>query len=141
MILCKPFDKGRFVDFDYSNGSVIPCESANSQKGNLHIVDGNAVAIYSLDNKLMLQIGLKIWDLSSDVLKLNYFHNIANRTSCFQVLFNGELTSIEYEAWWANIPDFEPVEPEMDEDEDFMAYVFSVWKNTQVQKALLSRWN
>lgn len=141
MILCKPFDMGIFVDFNCSTGIAMPSDSANDQKGNFHVVEGNAVAIYSKDNKLMLQIGLKIWDLSSDSVELSYFHNISKRTSCFQVLFNGELTSIEYEAWWAKIPMFVPVEPEMDEDEDFMAYILSVWKNAQLQKTLLSRWS
>lgn len=141
MILCKPFDMGKFVDFDCSTGSSMPSDSVDNQKGNFHIVEGNAVAIYNRDNRLMLQIGLKIWDISSDKIELNYFHNIAKRTSCFQVLFNEELISVEYEAWWAKIPGFEPIEPEMDEDEDFMAYVFSVWKNTQLQKNLLSQWS
>jgi len=54
---------------------------------------------------------------------------------------DGENFSIEYDAWWADIPSFEPVEPEMDEDEDFMGYIYAVWMNKTLQNNLISSWS
>ncbi|MEH8019568.1 hypothetical protein MN202_20220 [Rheinheimera muenzenbergensis] len=41
---------------------------------------------------------------------------------------------------WAEIPDFVPVEPEMDKDEDYLAYIYYVWQTPSIQQARLKRW-
>ena len=141
MILSKPFDKGDLVDFDVSNGEVnTNVDESSRPKGNLHFLDHRCLAIYCEGNTLILQVGSDMWRLNSEDVKLRYFHNLANKTTCFEVKSPEKSLSIEYKAWWAEIPGFEPVEPEMDEDEDFLGYVFAVWKNKQLQDRLISSW-
>lgn len=141
MILSRPFDKGDLVDFDTITGAVgFNVRVSEKPKGNFHALDQTCLAIYSDDNSLILQIDSDKWDLSSEDIELRYFHNLAKRTTCFEVRFRDKAFSIEYKAWWAEIPGFEPVEPEMDEDEDFLAYVFEVWKNKKLQRSLINRW-
>ncbi|PXF30703.1 hypothetical protein WH50_14000 [Pokkaliibacter plantistimulans] len=141
MILSKPFDKGDLVDFDASIGVVNSnVDVSVKPKGNFHLLDQRCLAIYCEDNVLILQMDRDKWELSSADVELRYFHNLANRTTCFEVKSPKKSVSIEYKTWWAEIPGFEPVEPEMDEDEDFLGYVFSVWKNKQLQGSLISNW-
>lgn len=141
MILSKPFDKGDLVDFDATIGAVsLSVNVSGKPKGNFHLLDQKCLAIYCEGNALILQIGSDKWEFYSGDIELRYFHNVAKRTTCFEVKSQEKSVSIEYKAWWAEIPGFEPVEPEMDEDEDFLGYVFSVWKNKQLQERLISNW-
>ena len=98
------------------------------------------IAIYREGNNLTLQIGGDTWNLSSDDVEVKYSHDFSRKTTCFEVESGGEAAFIEYEAWWSGIPGFEPVEPEMDEDEDFMGYVYAVWKNKSLQNSLIRSW-
>jgi hypothetical protein len=141
MILSKPFDKGDLVDFDVSTGVAISNVGVSVKpKGNFHLLDQKLLAIYCEGNTLILQLDTDKWELSSVDVELMYFHNLANKTTCFEVKSPEKSVSIEYKAWWAEIPGFEPVEPEMDEDEDFLGYVYAVWKNKQLQGSLISSW-
>lgn len=143
MILSKPFDKGDLIDFDTLTGvanSNVNVNLSIKPKGNFHLLDQRCVAIYCEDNILILQIDSNKWELSSEDVELRYFHNLANKTTCFEVKSPKKSASIEYKAWWAEIPEFEPVEPEMDEDEDFLGYAFAVWKSKQLQWNLISSW-
>ncbi|WP_277252494.1 hypothetical protein, partial [Neptunomonas phycophila] len=99
------------------------------------------VAIFRDGNQLILQIGEKKWNLSSQDVVLRYSHNFSKKVTVFEVELDGENLSIEYDAWWADIPSFEPVEPEMDEDEDFMGYIYAVWMNKTLQNNLISSWS
>jgi hypothetical protein len=141
MILSKPFDKGDLVDFDVSTGVAISNVGVSVKpKGNFHLLDQKRLAIYCEDNTLILQLDSDKWELSSVDVELMYCHNLANKTTFFEVKSPEKSVSIEYKAWWAEIPGFEPVEPEMDEDEDFLGYVYAVWKNKKLQGSLISSW-
>jgi len=141
MVLLSLFDKLGLVDFDASTCVVNSNVSASIKpKGSFHLLGQRPLAIYCENNTLILQIDSDKWDLSSVDLQLRYFHNLANKTTRFEVKSPEKSVSIEYKAWWADIPGFEPVEPEMDEDEDFLGYVFAVWKNKQLQQSLISTW-
>ncbi|NRD72174.1 hypothetical protein HQQ94_02755 [Shewanella sp. VB17] len=143
MILSKPFDKGELVDFDSStctfNKPVTDIDEKS--KGNFHLLEQNIVAIFSLNSLLILQIGDKKWDLSSEDTLLRYSHDFIKKTTIFEVELNELNVSIEYEAWWAGIPNFEPIKPEIDEDEDFMGYIYAVWMNKGLQQHLISIWS
>ena len=141
MILSKPFDNGDLIDFDCSTATINPVVIvAEKPKGNFHLLEQRNVAIYSDNNALKLQIGEDVQNLSSGEAVIRYFHNVSRKTTCFEVESEGRITSIEYKAWWAEIPGFEPVEPEMDEDEDFMGYIYAVWNNKQLQQSLIATW-
>lgn len=141
MILSKPFHKGELVDFDETEGAVNHnVDAPGKPKGNFHFLDQKCIAIYSKGDSLILQIDSDKWELSSGAVELRYFHDVTKRTTCFEVNSPEGSVSIEYNAWWAGIPGFVPVEPEMDEDEDFLGYVFAVWKNKHLQANLIGRW-
>ncbi|MGI2112690.1 hypothetical protein ACRN9G_03710 [Shewanella frigidimarina] len=142
MILSRPFNNGELIDFDNSTStfkSVI--NIGEKPKGNFHLLGQRKVAIFSDDNLLILQIGEKKWNLSSEDVVLRYSHNCSKKMTTFEVESDGQDISVEYEAWWAGIPSFEPIEPEMDEDEDFMGYVYAVWMNKVLQQKLISSWS
>ena len=142
MILSKPFDKGEFIDFDSSTCNFKSVVNIDEKpKGNFHLLGQNKVAIFSDNNQLILQIGDKTWNLSSQDIVLRYSHSLSKKMTSFEVKSNGQNISIEYEAWWAGIPSFEPIEPEMDEDEDFMGYIYAVWVNKALQQSLISSWS
>lgn len=141
MILSKPFEKGDLIDFDCATGTISSITgTASKPNGNFDLVGQYNVAIYSKNNTLVLQIGANAWDLSSNEITIRYFHNVLKKITHFELEFEGKVTLLEYEAWWASIPDFEPIEPEMDEDEDFMGYVYAIWENKHLQKSLVDSW-
>jgi hypothetical protein len=141
MILSRPFDEGDLVDFDPASGvASLKVNVEGVSRGNFYLLDQQSLAIYCENNTLFLQIGSDRWDLSSSDTELIYSHDFSRKTTCFDVKSQSKSMSIEYMAWWAVIPGFEPIEPEMDEEEDFLGYVFAVWKNKSLQKNLISSW-
>lgn len=140
MILSKPFDN-KLVDFQPLTGEIsIPNLVSEKICGNYQKVDDFDVAIYCRDGALTLQIGEDCWSLLSSV-RFNYFHNLATKKTIFEVIDGENSVIFEYKSWWADIPGFEPVEPEMDADEDFLGYVFYIWSNREVQKSLIAKWS
>lgn len=139
MILNMPFDQCKLVDFDTRRATISPV-SSGTPKGNLAIQDSHIAALYSEDNNLVLQIDSSKWILTEG-LNIQYHHSPTKKTTAFVVADNTDSFSLEYKAWWANIPDFSLIEPEMDEDEDFFAYIFAVSKNKSIQQALLKQWS
>ena len=66
MILSKPFDNNKIVEFKTLTGEVsIPTVGSEKICGNYQKVGNFDVAIYFKDNSLILQIGLDTWNLSS----------------------------------------------------------------------------
>lgn len=141
MILSKPFDKNQLVAFNPYSLTAIPLENISEKPvGNLHFVGKHCVAIYCEKNDLFIQIDTNKWSLSSGNLNIKYFHKKTSRTTFFSIEEGEKIILIEYESWWKDIPGFMPMEPEMDEDEDFLGYVFSVWRNKKLQQSLVLSW-
>jgi hypothetical protein len=69
--------------------------------------------------------------------KIQYAHDFQKKTTTFSV----ENVTIQYPAWWANDPTFDPNEPERDEDEDLFAYVASLAHNEPLQRSLINTWD
>jgi len=141
MILYKPFDKNKFVEFDPKRSDFIPeVREKVEPVGNFHIVGERCIALYCKGGKLFLQIDSERWDLSSGSVAISYFHDFEKKTTTFEVDDGTSSARLEYDAWWSEIPGFQPLEPEMDSEEDFLAYVVEVWRNRSVQKSLIERW-
>ncbi|CAA0101666.1 Uncharacterised protein [BD1-7 clade bacterium] len=129
MILSRPFESGGLVDFEIETGRVINDASVSGKPiGSFHQVGDFCITLYCESGSIFLQIGRERWDLSDNGIELRYFHIIARRRTFFSIDPANLPISIEYDAWWADIPGFEPVEPEMDQDEDFLGYVYYVWQ-------------
>lgn len=112
----------------------------NVVKGNSDCIAGHNMALYARDGQLHLQIDGQNWLLADAQLRLNFYHNVTKRTSHFTLTSPAANFAIDYPAWWAEISDFVPVEPEMDKDEDYLAYIYHVWQTPSIQQALLKRW-
>jgi hypothetical protein len=140
MILSMPFQRNIKVKFEPQSGSHMQISTVENASGNLHQVDGHSVALYALDGQLYLQIDTKIWPFSAQQLKLSYHHKVPQQQTHFALSSPTGDFAIDYPAWWANIPDFELVEPEMDKDEDYLAYIYEVWQTPSIQQTLLKRW-
>ncbi|CCN85687.1 hypothetical protein VIBNISFn27_1100003 [Vibrio nigripulchritudo SFn27] len=139
MILFKPFDGSKKVFFDVDAGEVLPgIDVSGSVNGNFHSIGSNNTAIYSYNETLVLQVNDRKWNLPS--IEVRYFHKIRDKTTVFEIIEDDNCTTIEYDSWWSTIPGFNPIEPEMDEDEDFYGYLFAVWKDISLQEVLIERW-
>ncbi|WP_347330488.1 hypothetical protein [Marinimicrobium locisalis] len=142
MNLTMPEQRGVLVEFDERNLSVKRMARFRSpKKGVLSFIQGHTVALYEKSGGLVLQIDHQVWDLLSDRVALSYHHDFKSRTTLFKVSDDLAEFSVDYPAWWSSIPNFQPVEPEMDAEEDFMAYVIEVSKDPGLCKSLVSFWS
>lgn len=142
MKLTMPDHGGVHVEFDEESLSVQKLtKSASPKKGVLSFVKDNTVALYEKSGGLILQINHQVWDLFSERVGCSYHHDFRLRTTFFKVSGDFSEFSVEYPAWWSSIPNFQPAEPEMDAEEDFMAYVCEVSRNRDLCRSLISAWS
>lgn len=143
MYLLKPFQGGIAIEMDPE--LVQPVRQVQSPKekvvGNAHETHGHTVAIYAERGSLYLQIDMDRFDFRCRDLVIEYYHNITTRDTTFCVRHPGFEFLLSYPAWWADIPAFEPVEPEMDQDNDYYAYLHSIWRNPSLQSKLIKSWS
>ncbi|GAA6169022.1 hypothetical protein [Sessilibacter corallicola] len=141
MILSKPYDQNRLVEFNpgLANHHLVS-DSNQDECGVFHLEGDIPVALYCDSGKLILQLQNKCWDIASPNVKLNYFHDFKLAKTHFSIEGDGQSDSIEYISWWSELPGSIPLNPEEDKEEDFMAYLLDVWKNERVQKKLIDSW-
>ena len=138
--LSMPFRLNTKVLLCTETGAITSTFKPDPIRGNFQNVGRHSVALYAQDNQLKLQIDKKVWLFSSSTLNIDYHHKFQQRLTHFSITSPDDNFAIDYRAWWADIPDFEPLEPEMDQDEDYLAYIYEVWKTPSIQQALLERW-
>jgi hypothetical protein len=133
--IAKPND---IVVFDMAQRVFI------AQPGAMQFVQGNYFAVgdqelsgYASDRNLYLQWNDRRWNFKDLASKIRYAHDFQKKMTTFSV----ENVSIQYPAWWANDPTFDPNEPERDEDEDLFAYVASLAHNEPLQQSLINTWD
>jgi len=140
--LRKPFDKNRLVKFDTDTGKVwLPDSVGAPANGNLHTWDGHAAALYSDGERLVFQIDGQKWAMGAPDLQLRYAHDLAKATTTFSVQDANAGAAFEYPAWWKGNPAFGLSLPELDEDEDYFAYVCLVWRDPDLQGTLIRSWS
>ena len=121
-----------------NTGEISPCkEIGRRSQGNFHTIGDSIFALYVENGSLFFQWDKRRWELSGLSIQMSYGHNIQNKSSVFII----EEQSIEYPAWWASDPTFDPNIPERDEEEDYLAYVFAVWNQPELQHALTVAWS
>lgn len=137
IILSKPYSGSELVEFNSFTGMI---DTVVGFKGKPACVKGKWVVLFCTGGSLFLQIGLDKWSLACNDVEVKYFHRLESKKTYFEVGNKQNSFSIEYKSWWADIPSFEPVEPEMDADEYYLAYIFSIWRDTQLIQSLISEW-
>jgi hypothetical protein len=122
------------VESGIAHAGAVGGETPN---GNMRVVLGNTVALYAEGEHLFLQIGGRRWDLADPATVISYGHDLNRKTTTLQV---GDLR-LEYPAWWRDDPAYDPFIPELDEDEDYLAYVYSVAQQPALQENLIKVWS
>ncbi len=138
-IMLSRVDGRGFVLYDVESGRGRACGDADARKtqGNMHSVGGHTFALYADGGQLYFQWNRRRWNLRDPDLKIKYRHDFEAKSS----VFSANDASLAYPAWWRDDPAFNPNIPEYDEDEDYLAYVFSVKNNLELQKALKRTWD
>ncbi|MES2742073.1 MAG: hypothetical protein V4754_14130 [Pseudomonadota bacterium] len=138
-IMLSRVDGPGFVLFDRAFGDVLACGDTDCRKtrGNMHSVGGHTFALYADEGQLYFQWGGRRWNMRDPDVKIRYRHDVDAKSSVFSV----NDTSLAYPAWWRDDPAFNPNIPECDEDEDYLAYIFSVKNNLELQKTLRRTWD
>jgi hypothetical protein len=80
---------------------------------------------------LWLQWNERRWPLTE--VSMKYRHDLVAETTTFQA----DDRTITYPAWWRGDPTYEPLIPEQDELEDWLAYAMAVKTDPGLQAALL----
>jgi hypothetical protein len=94
-------------------------------------IEGQAFALHADQGALWLQWNERRWPLAG--VRLTYGHDLAAETTTFTA--DGQ--AITYPAWWRGDPTFEPLIPEEDEMQDWLAYVMAVKGDEALQATLL----
>ncbi len=110
---------------------------AGASRGNASTIGDDTFALYADADALWFQWNDRRWQLADPGLKLMYGHHLSQRTTTFAA--NDQ--SITYPAWWIDDPAFEPMIPEQDRQEDYLAYVVFIKDNPDFQASMLSNWN
>jgi hypothetical protein len=140
MYLRLPFSGARIVDFDVATGTFSEVRNAEGERsfGTAGIVDEQVIALYAKEGVLFIQVGLRRWRL--DEVSVSYAHIKHDKKTIFNLTCGDASLELIYPAWWSVIPNFEPVEPEMDADEDYLGYLYEVFSNKRLQQNLINSW-
>lgn len=102
--------------------------------GTLATIEGQNFALYADQQVLWLQWNERRWPLAA--VPMTYGHDLAAETTTF----TADGRSITYPAWWRGDPTYEPLIPEQDEIEDWLAYAMAVKSDAALQATLLQGW-
>ena len=126
------------LSFDVATGRTAPAGDVAGARahGTQATVAEQSFALYADQGELWFQWNERRWPLASADLELTYAHDLAAAVTTFTA---GD-RSITYPAWWRGDPAFDPLVPEQDEQEDYLAYVVAVWSEPALQASLLDAW-
>lgn len=102
--------------------------------GTLAIIQGQTFALYVDQAALWLQWNERRWPLAD--VALTYRHDLDAETTTF----TADDRSITYPAWWRGDPTCEPLIPEEDEVQDWLAYAAAVKSDPKLQAGMLESW-
>lgn len=121
-----------------ASGVVTQVEGSESEavQGNFAFINGHTFCVYVERGRLYFQADEQRWDLQSPACKLEYRHDISRKTTQFSVA--GKV--FEYPAWWRDDPRFERYLPELDEEHDYLGYIFALKDNPRLQSRMIEIW-
>lgn len=142
LVLKMPFKKNKTMEFHPWSGCAYDWVGSSDLaiNGNMDNVNGQVISIYVEGGQLFLQVDKDRWVLDENHVKLSYQHDPASRMTHFLIDDHVKPIDIIYPAWWKDLGHFNASVPEMDEDEDYLAYVFTVWSNNELRQELLAAW-
>lgn len=124
------------VRLDLDTGRSVPADVAPEPRthGTLAVIQGATFALYVDQATMWLQWNERRWPLATT--PLSYGHDLDAETTTFTV----DDRAITYPAWWRGDPTYEPLIPEEDEVQDWLAYVLAVKSDEKLQASLLESW-
>lgn len=128
-----PFNKNKYVQFDTLSGEVFYLsDSENTHQGLFEKTNEFNIALYKdINQTTIIQINKVKYKLLDEETEIEYFHDFDNKKTIFKIKNFSKSTIIKYDSWWSHIPNYIPLQPELDEDEDFLAYVYTIWKSNK----------
>jgi hypothetical protein len=141
MILKMPFSKNKLVEFSPDKGVIqsLPDGFVGSINGSLQLVGDHCVSMYVENGVLYLQVDDARWVLDKNI-RLTYRHDVPAQVTHFSISDDACRADISYPAWWKGLGQNVLAVPELDEDNDYLAYVCSVWRNESLRTSLLKIW-
>jgi len=124
------------VRLDIDTGRCVPADAsaAPRTRGTLAVIQGQTFALYAEQAVMWLQWNERRWPLAE--VSLTYGHDLDAQTTTF----TADDRSITYPAWWRGDPTYEPLVPEEDEVQDWLAYAVAVQSDEKLQERLLDSW-
>ncbi len=122
------------LDIDSGRSTPAGVSPDTPAHGTLATVEGQTFALYVDQATLWLQWNERRWPLADAVL--TYGHDLDAETTTFTA---GDRT-ITYPAWWRGDPTYEPLIPEEDEVQDWLAYAVAVKSDPKLQAGMLNSW-
>lgn len=138
-VLLKRFNKPEQQQrLNPADGKLTPAAGAASvvAQGNFEHVGEYTFCLYVERGRLYFQADQQRWDFQSPACKLMYRHDIDRQVTQFSVAGK----TFEYPAWWRNDPRFEPCLPELDEENDYLGYIFALKDNERLQNRMIEVW-
>ncbi|WP_221801120.1 hypothetical protein [Oceanobacter mangrovi] len=140
MILFNGFGDRGLVEFDPMSGHRHPTSTYNYVSGCFFQQGQNNSALYKQGVDIILQIQQRIWTINHPEVQVLYSHDVSSGTTSFLIKDTLHQREITYQAWWSQHGLLRPGQPEEDELNDFFGYVAEVWRNPELQQALLQSW-
>lgn len=132
------------VDFDDINGAVVGVAESTISVGICRFVGTTSLAFYAANDALVLQLGSLKFPMDSSATKLDYRHDWGSGMTTFTVSGSAGIQKLTYQAWWSELglaADDVQFEPERDEEEDYLAFIFAAWKDSDLSQRLLGGWS
>jgi len=108
--------------------------------------DEHTVAIFPEDGTLKLLVDSKKWDLLSEKVGVDYFHDYKAAVTTFRVYGNGSESEVSYPSWWRGRDDVEvgkmaASREEENAEEDIFGYVCMLKENQKAADNLYALWS
>jgi hypothetical protein len=125
------------LDIDTGRSMPAGVSAVTKGHGTLATVAGQTFALYADTGMLFFQWNERRWPLAAPDLRLGYSHDLQTQ----ETTFSAADKAIAYPAWWRGDATFDPLVPERDAHEDYLAYVVATQADPAVQQSLLRAWN
>ncbi|QIB76203.1 hypothetical protein G3I44_19175 [Halogeometricum borinquense] len=98
------------------------------------------------EETLIVQINGTTWDLFTSDTTVVYNHHYDDEMTYFKIADEENEYEVRYEAWWKDVPHFEPnkwAASREDENshEDFFGYVLMLWQSEEKKDNLIESWS
>jgi hypothetical protein len=136
-IVVEPLHGEGLLLLDAASGRMSPAPARSRKQGCATEVEGQTFALYADGGLLVLQWNDRRWPFAADAVHVRYGHDLSRKTTSFSV----DERRVEYRAWWADDPRYDPLVPELDAEQDDLAWIAALKRDPGRMATLLKRWS